>query len=83
MKYRQTDSFFQLGYLGPMFHCLAEQHSAVGSTSDSRARGPGSIPGPATYLRFSRLYLQIIYIFCRFKKGSCQLLVKVCARSTG
>ena len=35
---------------------------------------PGSMPGPATYFRFS---------FCCFKKGSCQLLAKVCARSTG
>ena len=34
----------------------------------------GSIPGLATYFPFS---------FCFFKKGSCQLLVKVCARSTG
>ena len=33
----------------------------------------GSIPGLATYLRFS---------FRFFKKGSCQLLAKVCARST-
>ena len=33
----------------------------------------GSIPGLATYFRFS---------FRFFKKGSCQLLVKVCARST-
>ena len=34
----------------------------------------GSIPGLAPYFRF----------FCRFfKKGSCQLLAKVCARSTG
>ena len=34
----------------------------------------GSIPGLATYFRF----------FFRFsKKGSCQLLAKVCARSTG
>ena len=32
------------------------------------------IPGRATYLRFS---------FRFFKKGSCQLLAKVCARSTG
>ena len=31
----------------------------------------GSIPGLATYFRFS---------FRFFKKGSCQLLVKVCAR---
>ena len=34
----------------------------------------GSIPGRATYFLFS---------FGFFKKGSCQLLAKVCARSTG
>ena len=34
----------------------------------------GSIPGLATYFRFS---------FRFFKKASCQLLAKVCARSTG
>ena len=34
----------------------------------------GSMPGLATYFRFS---------FCFFKKGSCQLLAKVCAGSTG
>ena len=34
----------------------------------------GSIPSLATYFRFS---------FRFFKKGSCQLLVKVCAQSTG
>ena len=34
----------------------------------------GSIPGLATYFRFSFLF---------FKKGSCQLPAKVCARSTG
>ena len=34
----------------------------------------GSISGLATYFRFS---------FRWFKRGSCQLLVKVCARSTG
>ena len=34
----------------------------------------GSIPGLATYFRFS---------FRFFKKGSCQLLAKVCALSTG
>ena len=41
-------------------------------TRKSGARG--SIPGLATYFHFS---------FCFFKKGSCQLLAKVCARSTG
>ena len=35
---------------------------------------PVSIPGLATYFCFS---------FRFFKKGSCQLLAKVCARSTG
>ena len=34
----------------------------------------GSIPGLATYFRFS---------FRFFKQGSCQLLAKVCARSSG
>ena len=34
----------------------------------------GSIPGLATYFRFS---------FRFFKEDSCQLLAKVCARSTG
>ena len=34
----------------------------------------GSMPSLATYFRFS---------FRFFKKGSCQLLAKVCARSTG
>ena len=34
----------------------------------------GSIPGLATYFRFS---------FRFFKKDSCQLLAKVCAQSTG
>ena len=34
----------------------------------------GLIPGLATYFRFS---------FRLFKKGSCQLLAKVCERSTG
>ena len=34
----------------------------------------GSIPSLATYFRFSSRF---------FKKGSCQLLAKVCARSTG
>ena len=34
----------------------------------------GSIPGLATYFRFSFRFI---------KKGSCQFLAKVCARSTG
>ena len=39
-----------------------------------KSRVLGSIPGLATYFRFS---------FRFFKKGSCQLLARVCARSTG
>ena len=39
-----------------------------------KSRALGSIPGLPTYFRFS---------FRFFKKGSCQLLAKVCARSTG
>ena len=39
-----------------------------------KSRVLGLIPGLATYFRFS---------FRFFKKGSCQLLAKVCARSTG
>ena len=40
----------------------------------SKSEGLGLIPGLATCFCFS---------FCWFKRGSCQLLVKVCARSTG
>ena len=36
--------------------------------------GVNGVPGLATYFRFS---------FRFFKKGSCQLLAEVCARSTG
>ena len=44
------------------------------NTWPSRKSGVlGSIPGLATYFRFSFLF---------FQKGSCQLLAKVCARST-
>ena len=39
-----------------------------------KSRVLGSIPGLATYFPFS---------FRFFKKGSCQSLAKVCARSTG
>ena len=57
---------------------LAGPHSAIGRAPDShltRKSGVlGSIPGVATYFRFS---------FRFFKKGSCQLLAEVCARSTG
>ena len=45
------------------YKCFSNRaRSAVGSASDSRARGPDSIPGPAWYFHFS---------FRWFKKGSC------------
>ena len=46
----------------------------IGKTSSIKVWVLGSIPGLATYFRFS---------FRFFKKGSCQLLAKVCARRTG
>ena len=50
------------------------RESMSGTTECTRKSGVlGSIPGLATYFRFS---------FRFFKKGSCQLLAKVCARST-
>ena len=62
-------SFFTLCYgLIGMILCLVVGHL-------TRKSGVlGSIPGLATYFRFS---------FRFFKKGSCQLLAEVCARSTG
>ena len=60
-------------------HCYTERHvpgrvaQSVGHLT--RKSGVlGSIPGLATYFRFS---------FRFFKRGSFQLLAKVCARSTG
>ena len=45
--------------------------SAVGTAPDSYVRGPGF----DTYI--------LSFFFRYFKRGSCQLLAKVCARSTG
>ena len=53
------------------------QPGRVAQSVGHLTRKPGvlrSIPGLATYFRFS---------FRFFKKGSCQLLATVCARSTG
>ena len=64
----------------PEFQCCYFCESEPGRVAQSvghltRNSGVlGSIPGLATYFRFS---------FHFFKKGSCQLLAKVCARSTG
>ena len=44
------------------------------ASRQSEKRVLGSIPGRATYFRFS---------FRFFKRDSCQLLAKVCAQSTG
>ena len=52
----------------------AGPRSAIGGHLTRKSGVLGSIPGLATYFHFS---------FCFFKKGSCQLLAKVCARSTG
>ena len=58
-----------------VFHCIAPGRVAQSVGHLTRKSGVlGSIPGMATYFRFS---------FRFFKKGSCQLLAKVCARSTG
>ena len=53
--------------------CLGRVAQSVGHPTH-KSGVLGSIPGLATYFRFS---------FRFFKKGSCQLLAKVCARSTG
>ena len=51
----------------------AGPHSAVGSASDSRARSR-RLDTRSGHMHFS---------FHWFKNGSCQLLAKVCAQSTG
>ena len=56
---------------------MGEQPGRVAQSVEHLTRKSGvlgSIPGLATHFRFS---------FRFFKKGSCQLLAKVCARSTG
>ena len=57
----------------PYTRCSVPGHVAQSVGHLTRKSGVlGSIPGLATYFRFS---------FRFFKKGSCQLLTKVCARS--
>ena len=65
-----------IGLLGNRLHSSAKPGRVAQSVGHlTRKSGVlGSIPGLATYFRFS---------FRFFKKGSCQLLAKVCARSTG
>ena len=59
-------------FVAPAF--AAGPRSAVGRASTRKSEVLGSIPGLATYFRVS---------FRCFKRGSCQLLAKVFARSTG
>ena len=64
---------YQISLLSPPLFRLGRVAQSAGHLT--RKSGVlGSIPGRATYFRFS---------FRFFKKGSCQLLAKVCARSTG
>ena len=51
----------------------AGPRSTIGRAPDSQVRGPGFDTRSGNILSFLRF----------FKKGSCQLLAKVCARSTG
>ena len=68
---RQFQSFLQIKLVVLQFLIhIAGPRSAVGRALDSLVK----IPDLATYFLFS---------FRFFKKGSCQLLVKVCALSTG
>ena len=74
-------SFCKTEMLSKVFSILSsDSHFVPGRVAQSvghltRKSGVlGSIPSLATYFRFS---------FRFFKKGSCQLLAKVCARSTG
>ena len=75
-QYKVTEIYFFTGATCIYSTCLEKPgHVAQSVGHLTRKSGVlGSIPGLATYFRFS---------FRFFKKGSCQLLVKVCARSTG
>ena len=67
--------FYFLCFLSVLLQCKSPGRLAQSVGYLTRKSGVlGSIPGLATYFRFS---------FRFFKKGSCQLLAKVCARSTG
>ena len=61
-------------YLKPNFCLLPGRVAQSVGHLTRKSEVLGSIPGLATYFRFS---------FRFFKKGSCQLLAKVCAQSTG
>ena len=71
-EYQRSRSFFDLGQRSLRFQPGRVAQSVGHLTRKSGVLG--LIPGLATYFRFS---------FRFFKKGSCQLLAEVCARSTG
>ena len=71
------DIFTLIYHFSPLSPSLWETPGRVAQSVGHLTRKSGvlgSIPGLATYFRFS---------FRFFKKGSCQLLAKECARSTG
>ena len=71
----RLNSLINLRFLSIVTFSLAPGRVAQSVGHLTRKSGVlGSIPDLATYFRFS---------FRFFKKGSCQLLAKVCARSTG
>ena len=81
MFFHRHESFekkWQRGFVKEDFIALLQlllgPRSAIVGNLTRKSGILGSIPGLATYFRFS---------FHFFKKGSCQLLAKVCARSTG
>ena len=77
LSYKQKNYFSENGLVlsGNNFHKTKPDWEAQSVGHLTRKSGVlGSIPGLATYFRFS---------FCFFKQGSCQLLARVCARSTG
>ena len=71
-SYNQLETFSTLIYTKLLYHRTDRIAQSVEHLT--RKSGVlGSIPSQATYFRFS---------FRFFKKGSCQLLAKVCALST-
>ena len=71
-SYNQLETFSTLIYTKLLYHRPDRIAQSVGHLT-CKSGVLGSIPGLARYFRFS---------FRFFKKGSCQLLAKVCALST-
>ena len=75
MTFESQSSIFQGREFMVLIYCQMPGRVAQSVGHLTRTSGVlGMIPGLATYFRFS---------FRFFKKGSCQLLAKVCAQSTG